>query len=126
MHADPLLFIIAQCALCRVTVLMSAKNHNLWHKCHYETFTVLTAAVGVLFHHLCCVLCVCGGLQQEPAINSRDRKSMFRLRVPCFCLFSNQPLSANATTPFIDSSTDSQQPTHIQFCNNAQVNIIFL
>lgn len=67
---DPLLLIITQCALFKVTVLMSAKNHNLWHKCHYDTFNVLTAAVGVLFHHLCCVLCVCGGLQQEPAKES--------------------------------------------------------
>lgn len=31
---------------------------------------VLTVAVGALFHHLCCVPCVCSGLQQEPAINS--------------------------------------------------------
>lgn len=58
-------------------------------------------------------------------VRASDIKSMFRLRVLCFCLFSNQPLSANAITPFIDPSTDYQQPTHIQFSNNAWVNIIF-
>lgn len=67
----------------------------------------------------------CSRNQPSTLVRASDRKSMFRLRVPCFWLFSNQPLSGNAIMPFIDSSTDSLQPTHIQFSNNAQVNIIF-
>ena len=77
-----------------------------------------------------CVVCyvsvvACSSNQPSTPVRASERKSMLRLRVPCFCLFSNQPLSANAIMPFIDSSTDSQQPTHIEFSNNARVNIIF-
>lgn len=64
--ANPLLFINIKCVLCRKTASMPAKkNHNLWHKCHHDTFTVVTAAVGALFHHLCGMPCVCSGLQQH-------------------------------------------------------------
>lgn len=64
--------ITAKCVSCGVTGMMPAKNHNLWHKCHHDTFSVLTAAVGALFHHLCCALCACSGLQQDPAIKSSE------------------------------------------------------
>lgn len=66
-----------------------------------------------------------GRNQPSTPVRVSDRKSKFRLWVPRFCRFSTQPLSANAIMPFIDFSTVSQQPTHIQFSNNARINVIF-
>lgn len=74
------------------------KNHNSWHRCHYDTLSVLTAATGVLFHHLCCVVCVrvcvvaCSSNQPSTPVRACDRKSMFRL---CFAMFL--PLQQQAT-----------------------------
>lgn len=97
------------------------KNHNLWHECHYCTFSIFSQFVPYFticaMHHVSVL--ASGRNQPSTPVRVSDRKSMSRLQVPEFCLFSTKPLSANAIMPFIDFSTDSQQPTHIQFTNNA-------
>lgn len=84
--------------------------------CGTNVIIVLTATVGALLHHLCCAPCVClacSRSQQSTPVRGSDR---------AFSVDGYHVSASSATShflqmpywPFIDSSTDSQQPTHVQ------------
>lgn len=111
-----------------LTVFYVEWQHDAWKKITTYGPNVMTHSLFWLqplvpIFTICVVYYVsavaCSSNQPSTPVRASERKSM--LRLPCFCLFSNQPLSENAIMPFIDS----QQPTHIEFSNNAWVNIYF-
>lgn len=97
---DPLLLITAKCDLCEATALMPVKNDNLWHKCP-NCFDCGCWSPCFAICVVCYVSAVaCSRSQRSTPARGSDRRSMFRQRVPCFCLFSIQPLSENAILTF--------------------------
>lgn len=68
----------------------------------------------------------CSKSQQSAPVTSFDRKSVFCPCAPCFCLFSNTPLSPNAIMAFYRFLYRFQTTCTFTVSNNAQFTFFFL
>jgi len=113
-----------KCCLCSVTVLMPAKNYNLWHKCHncFDCGCWCLTSPSVL----------CTMYLQWPAAGARNQLQWETLIERVCSVYGYHVSASSATSHFCKCHNDLYRflkrfPTAYTYTvsNNAQVNIIF-